>query len=108
MFGVSCFTMKSVSLSSDRGNEVCEMKLGKLLLRFRQAICGYSGVRVKVCCDVGSNSVNPVFTQDDALSKSDLFLECGKSFIPSDSNTVGAYPFVARIGFRSESLVTLC
>lgn len=69
--------------------------------RFRQAICGYSGVRVKVCCDVGSNSVNPVFTQDDALSKSDLFLECGKSFIPSDSNTVGAYPFVARIGFRS-------
>ncbi|XP_076237918.1 venom protease [Calliopsis andreniformis] len=72
--------------------------------RFRQAICGYSNTRVRVCCDAGSNVANPVFTQDDAyFAKSNSVLECGKSFLQSYTSTIGAYPFVARIGFRSVS-----
>ncbi|KZC13498.1 Serine protease easter [Dufourea novaeangliae] len=69
--------------------------------RFRQAICGYENVKAKICCDLGSHTANPAFTQAGGtlFTRSNSILECGKSFVRSNSNTLGMYPFVARIGF---------
>ncbi|XP_076287642.1 venom protease [Lasioglossum baleicum] len=72
--------------------------------RFRQAICGYDNVKVKVCCDSFSDSgiANPVFApgDDSFFRRSNSILECGKSSVGYNNfNTLGAYPFVARIGF---------
>ncbi|XP_076172522.1 venom protease [Ptiloglossa arizonensis] len=69
--------------------------------RFREAICGYDGAKPKVCCDVDSNAVNPIFTQEDGalFTRANSIAECGKSFVRSSINAVGVYPFVARIGF---------
>ncbi|XP_076683002.1 chymotrypsin-like protease CTRL-1 [Andrena cerasifolii] len=70
--------------------------------RLRQAICGYDSIKPKVCCDVGRNAASPVYTQEDGapFTRSNSILECGKSLARSNRNTVGTYPFVARVGFR--------
>ncbi|XP_076764630.1 chymotrypsinogen B [Xylocopa sonorina] len=70
--------------------------------RFRQAVCGYESTRLKVCC----NPVNPFFMQEDSgyYSRLNSILECGKSFVPGDVlNSIGMYPFIARIGFKSST-----
>ncbi|XP_076477497.1 venom protease [Bombus vancouverensis nearcticus] len=73
--------------------------------RFRQAICGYENIKPKVCCDVDSNMMNSFFTQKDGASftRSNLIPECGRSFVHGDVNSIGMYPFVARIGFKSNT-----
>ncbi|CAK9828023.1 Phenoloxidase-activating factor 1 [Anthophora retusa] len=73
--------------------------------RFRQAICGYENTKTKVCCDVDSNIMNPLYTQKDSglLSRSYLVPECGKSFVHGDVNSAGMYPYVVRIAFKSNT-----
>ncbi|XP_031839334.1 phenoloxidase-activating factor 1 [Nomia melanderi] len=67
--------------------------------RFRQALCGYDNIKVKVCCDLDNGPANP---GDGSLSRrSNSIMECGKSYVDSDFNALGVYPFVARIGFLS-------
>lgn len=48
--------------------------------------------------------VNSFFTQNDGTSftRSNLIPECGRSFVHGDVNSIGMYPFVARIGFKSK------
>ncbi|XP_078036435.1 chymotrypsinogen B [Augochlora pura] len=71
--------------------------------RFRQAICGYDNVKIKVCCDLESRVANPAYAPADGtlFRSSNFILECGKSFVSNNFNALGAYPFVARLGFYS-------
>ncbi|KAF3422935.1 hypothetical protein E2986_06373 [Frieseomelitta varia] len=72
--------------------------------RFRQAICGYESIRPKVCCNMERNMMNSFFTEKDAsFTKPNLISDCGKSFVHGDVNSIGMYPFVARIGFKSNT-----
>ncbi|XP_008551865.1 phenoloxidase-activating factor 1-like [Microplitis demolitor] len=70
--------------------------------RFRQAVCGYVGKTAKVCCnsprDIGN--YNPDYSNKNPDHSSDPKpRDCGQSLIRSYTSTLGAYPFVARIGF---------
>ena len=48
--------------------------------------------------------MNSFFTEKDAsFTKPNLISDCGKSFVHGDVNSIGMYPFVARIGFKSKS-----
>lgn len=78
--------------------------------RFRQAICGYENTRPKVCCNINDNNVNTFFTQTDDTfyARRSSTLKCGKSFVRGNVNTVGMYPFVARVGYKSKGEVWRC
>lgn len=47
--------------------------------------------------------MNSFFTEKDAsFTRPNLISDCGKSFVHGDVNSIGMYPFVARIGFKSK------
>ncbi|KAM0734646.1 Phenoloxidase-activating factor 1 [Formica fusca] len=70
--------------------------------RLRQAVCGYDQTRMKICCSVDSYSERPVYTNQDAyLTQSSSSSYCGKSLIRNNIDSLGSYPFVARIGFTN-------
>lgn len=47
--------------------------------------------------------MNSFFTEKDAsFTRRNLISDCGKSFVHGDVNSIGMYPFVARIGFKSK------
>ncbi|XP_015593955.1 chymotrypsin-like protease CTRL-1 [Cephus cinctus] len=67
--------------------------------RFRQLICGYLGTFPKVCCEITRDITNPIFESQKPVSKLWPDWNCGKSLIRSNLETLGTYPFVARIGY---------
>ncbi|XP_032685726.1 chymotrypsin-like protease CTRL-1 [Odontomachus brunneus] len=68
--------------------------------RLRQAVCGYDRTRVKICCGPYDHSEQPSYANSDLYpARSSPNLQCGKSLIWNNLNTLGSYPFVARIGF---------
>ncbi|XP_066589102.1 phenoloxidase-activating enzyme 1-like [Prorops nasuta] len=77
------------------------------LHRFKQAICGYDGSKPKVCCGFGAITNYPDYSSypgypestSTSLNQPTIDCNCGKSLIQSDLNTLGSYPFLARIGF---------
>ncbi|XP_031367833.1 chymotrypsin-like protease CTRL-1 isoform X2 [Apis dorsata] len=73
--------------------------------RFRQAICGYENTRPKVCCNINDSNVNTFFTQTDDTfyARQSSSLKCDKSFVRGNVNTVGMFPFVARVGYKSNT-----
>ncbi|KAG5337370.1 CTRL protease, partial [Acromyrmex charruanus] len=72
--------------------------------RLRQAVCGYDRTHVKICCSVNSYIERPVYPDRNLdvypMQLSSNF-QCGRSIVRSNINTLGSYPFVARIGFIS-------
>lgn len=73
--------------------------------RLRQAVCGYDRTRTKICCSVDSYSERPIYTNQDAyLTQLSSRSQCGKSLIRNNIDSLGSYPFVARIGFTSKYL----
>ncbi|XP_067210889.1 phenoloxidase-activating enzyme 1-like [Linepithema humile] len=68
--------------------------------RLRQAVCGYDRTRMKICCSVATYFEQPTYTSLDVNPKeSSSSLQCGKSLISNNVDSLGSYPFVARIGF---------
>ncbi|KAK1133272.1 hypothetical protein K0M31_011088 [Melipona bicolor] len=50
-----------------------------------------------------NNMMSSFFTEKDAsFTRPNLISDCGKSFVHGDVNSIGMYPFVARIGFKSK------
>lgn len=75
--------------------------------RLRQAVCGYDGTRMKICCSVDNYSERPIYTNQDAYltyTQSSSKSQCGRSLIRNNIDNLGSYPFVARIGFTSKYL----
>nr|XP_012223766.1 PREDICTED: transmembrane protease serine 2-like [Linepithema humile] len=73
--------------------------------RLRQAVCGYDRTRMKICCSVATYFEQPTYTSLDVNPKeSSSSLQCGKSLISNNVDSLGSYPFVARIGFISKYL----
>ncbi|KAG5309828.1 CTRL protease, partial [Acromyrmex insinuator] len=72
--------------------------------RLRQAVCGYDRTHVKICCSVNSYIERPVYPDrnlDVYPTQLSSNFQCGRSIVRSNINTLGSYPFVARIGFIS-------
>ncbi|KAL0117908.1 hypothetical protein PUN28_008945 [Cardiocondyla obscurior] len=70
--------------------------------RLRQAVCGYDQTRIKVCCSVDNYIEQPTYLNKNLDMYSTLqftSFQCGKSIVQSNVDTLGSYPFVARIGF---------
>jgi len=78
--------------------------------RLRQAVCGYDQTRVKICCSIDdyptdqSTYINVNDSDASYSMRPSLDVQCGKSLIRDNVSTVGSYPFVARIGFKSKYL----
>ncbi|XP_011062731.1 PREDICTED: uncharacterized protein LOC105151002 [Acromyrmex echinatior] len=73
--------------------------------RLRQAVCGYDRTHVKICCSVNSYIERPVHPDrnlDVYPTQLSSNFQCGRSIVRSNINTLGSYPFVARIGFISK------
>ncbi|XP_046486843.1 uncharacterized protein [Neodiprion pinetum] len=69
---------------------------------FRHLVCGYVGSHPKVCCDVLTSQPTPTSTALGFWGDGLPFNKntgCGKSLIRSNMETLGTFPFVARIGF---------
>ncbi|XP_017881078.2 chymotrypsin-like protease CTRL-1 [Ceratina calcarata] len=72
--------------------------------RFRQAICGYERAKPKVCCDINNNNANPILTRRDGVfARSNSIPKCGRAIAYGDVNSRKMYPFVAKIGFKSNT-----
>ncbi|XP_034951433.1 CLIP domain-containing serine protease 14D-like [Chelonus insularis] len=67
--------------------------------RFRQAVCGYSGINPKVCCNNPTDIVNFGAIPNEHKSENIRQRQCGYSLVKSDYAGIGSYPFLARIGF---------
>ncbi|XP_014478081.1 PREDICTED: venom serine protease Bi-VSP-like isoform X2 [Dinoponera quadriceps] len=68
--------------------------------RLRQAVCGYDQTRVKICCDTADYFGRPSYANSDLYpTQPSPNSQCGKSLIWNNEDALGAYPFVARIGF---------
>ncbi|XP_071555742.1 chymotrypsin-like protease CTRL-1 [Temnothorax nylanderi] len=72
--------------------------------RLRQAVCGYDRTRIKICCSVDSYTERPTYPDrslDAYPTQPPSNFQCGKSIVRNNVDTLGSYPFVARIGFIS-------